>query len=322
MNLSGKRLLLPGVLSLIFIYFLFKSLGEVDVLSVLRRLNPTYLILAFLFYLVVSFSRSLRIRSAYSGEDYPLRLIFSVSNLHTFLSNVFPSRLGEVSFVVLMRKVFGEHLGRNTVALIFFRIMDTFVVSSFFIVAAIIVGLSTSAVGPLWFYFVLVVLLGLLSFYLDTLVVLGVSVVKGLVSWAKLGKVGMGEKLLGFLDTLATFKILRSKGIYGRNVFFTVVIWVFLMLVNKSVTMSLGIDLSWPLLVFSSTGAVLTSLIPITTFAAVGTYELGWIGVFALVGLSKEQAILTGLTIHTVNFLFSLLLGVVGFLVISKCNKE
>lgn len=314
MKISNKKLLFSGFLSLIFLYFLIKSLGDLDLVHVLSILKPTYLLLAFLCYLVVAAARSFRIQTVFSEEKYPPFLLFAVSNVHTFVSNVFPSRLGELSFIYFMRQIFGQRVSKNTVVLIFVRIMDTFVVTSFFLIASFVVGLSKIRPDYLWLYLFLVLFFGLVSFYLDMLVVVGVTLVKSLMSFLTTN--AWSEKLNRFLDSLSEIKILRRRGVYWRSLILTLVIWTFLMLANKAMTMAMGLDLSLPVLFFASTGAVLTGLIPVTTFAAVGTYELGWIGTFALMGLPKEQAILTGLTIHAINFFYSLILGGVGFIVI------
>ncbi len=323
MNPTLKKYLLPAILSFVFLFFLFKLIGDPKAfIENIFNLNPYYLGLAFIFYTIVAIARSLRIQAVYPEEKYPLGKLVAVSNLHTFISNVFPSRLGEFSFIYLMRKVFGQHAGRNTIALIFVRIMDTFTVASFFIVSAGIVGFTHAGIDHLWVFFMLVVLLGLASFYLDILVNIGVSLVKAIISLVKLEGVSPVRKLLDFLDALLGFKMLRSKGVYGRTMFLSFVVWTFLMLANKAMTMAMGLDLTFPVLFFASTGAVLTSLIPVTTFAAVGTYELGWIGAFALIGMGREEAIITGLTIHTINFVFSAILGGLGFLVINKSTRQ
>ena len=65
-------------------------------------------------------------------------------------------------------------------------------------------------------------------------------------------------------------------------------------------------------ILFASTGAVLTSLIPVPSLASVGTYEGGWVATLALLGIASEKALLIGFTVHVINFTFCLVLGLGG----------
>ena len=325
MNLPAKRLLLTALISALFAYLLYRALGDTNLQEVAASLDPYYLAWAFAAYVLVAIIRTLRIHAVYADEKYPLFTLFAVSNLHTLISNILPSRLGEFSFVYFMKSVFGQRMSKNTVALIFVRLLDTFVVASFFIVTAFFVGFSDAQAHLTLFVFVLLVLLGVGTFFLETFILFGVNLAKMIIQLVRLDTVKHMDRVLDFLETLTGFGMLKQKGVYGRALVATFLIWVFLMVANMMMVKALGMDLTLEMLVFSSTGAVLTSLIPITSFAALGTYELGWIGAFALVGLGREEAILTGLTVHSINFVFSVVLGLLGLLVIKingRGNRE
>jgi uncharacterized membrane protein YbhN (UPF0104 family) len=55
--------------------------------------------------------------------------------------------------------------------------------------------------------------------------------------------------------------------------------------------------------VFGSTIAVIANALPISGLGNWGTLEAGWAAGFLIVGLSKEEAIATGLGVHILIFL-------------------
>jgi uncharacterized membrane protein YbhN (UPF0104 family) len=66
--------------------------------------------------------------------------------------------------------------------------------------------------------------------------------------------------------------------------------------------------------IFASTFAILTTVLPFQGLGNFGTLEAGWTLGFVAVGVSREMAISSGFTYHFVIILYFVVWGLWGFL--------
>ena len=71
-----------------------------------------------------------------------------------------------------------------------------------------------------------------------------------------------------------------------------------------------SIDL--PRAVFGAGMAVATNLLPINALAGLGTHEVGWVLGFGLLGIERDLAFSTGVSVHLVQVLNVCLMGLIG----------
>lgn len=307
-----KRYVLPLTVSAIFMWLLFKNVSALHLVDTFKNLQVRPLMMAFLCYLVVALFRGFRVHTIYKSLGVARMDALSASLVHTLASNILPGRVGELSFIVIMKQFLTTSMSQNTVSLIFLRIFDTFVVVSFFLVSFVFVGIPRTH-STLAILFLIMIGLALTAYYLDLAVGLGLRIVDyilGINLWAEKN---VTQKLKSIFDPLRDFSHFREGGLFTQSLAFTFGAWVFLMLANIYMISSMGIEMAPLTILFASTGAVLTSLIPVPSLASVGTYEGGWVATLGLLGIAAEKALLIGFTVHVINFTFCLVMGLVGF---------
>ena len=307
-----KRYVLPLLVSLIFMWLLFKNVSALHLIDTFKNLQLRPLLIAFVCYLVVALFRGLRVHTIYKSLGLARVDAIAASLVHTLASNILPGRVGELSFIVIMKQFLTTSVSQNTVSLIFMRIFDTFVVVSLFLISFVFVGIPRSQ-STLAILFLIMIGLALTAYYLDLAVGLGLKIVDYILGIHLWSDKGATKKLKSVFEPLRDFSHFREGGLFSQSLAFTFGAWVFLMLANIYMISSMGIVMSPLTILFASTGAGLTSLIPVPSLASVGTYEGGWVATLGLLGLTAEKALLIGFTVHVINFTFCLVLGILGF---------
>jgi uncharacterized membrane protein YbhN (UPF0104 family) len=98
--------------------------------------------------------------------------------------------------------------------------------------------------------------------------------------------------------------------------------WLCVFLFCAVLARGLGIgEIGFGEVVFGSGLAMLTSLLPLSAFASIGTLEAGWVLGFGVFGVARELALATGAGLHVVQLVNIVLLGLVGHLLMALRAK-
>jgi uncharacterized membrane protein YbhN (UPF0104 family) len=89
--------------------------------------------------------------------------------------------------------------------------------------------------------------------------------------------------------------------------------WLSLYLFNYILIKTLNIDLDFPTVIFSTSFAVFTTVLPIQGIGGFGTLEGGWSAGLIAAGLKSEVAICSAFIFHMVMIMYFLVLGLLGF---------
>jgi len=95
--------------------------------------------------------------------------------------------------------------------------------------------------------------------------------------------------------------------------------WLSLFLAFWFLLQAVGISrFSYTEVIVGSTGAAITSAIPINAIGNLGTLQLGWTAGFSALGMSVEEGIASGFAINIFILIFSSALALISFLVLFR----
>jgi uncharacterized membrane protein YbhN (UPF0104 family) len=95
--------------------------------------------------------------------------------------------------------------------------------------------------------------------------------------------------------------------------------WLTLFLSFWFLLQAVGISrFSYPEVVIGSTGAAITSAIPINAIGNLGTMQLGWTAGFSALGMSVEEGIASGFAINIFLLIFSSTLALLSYFVLLR----
>jgi uncharacterized protein (TIRG00374 family) len=283
------------VITIILVAILLSQVEIGDVVSTLADIDPIYVIIGFILYTCSYFFRALR---------------------HNMVNNILPARTGELSYIYLLKKLHNKKTGEGIATLFVARVFDFISISLLFLVSAFMMHeLPKMIIKSVW---VIALFLGLIAIFLIALLFFGkpfLNLVKTFFERFKWNKKHFADYLLRKgEETVESFEKIKMSGkiMIIALILNSFGIWLFLYSLNYILVRAMGINLSYFEVVFASTFAVFTTILPIQGIGGFGTLESGWTVGFIAVGVTKEVAISSGFGFHIILWLYFVILGCWG----------
>lgn len=315
-----KKWLATGVslaITLFLGWLLLRNIAGDVLLSSLRTISVTGLLVAFVIIVMISVLRGVR-AWLLLRKNASIDKLVSIVCLHNMLINVLPVRSGELSFPYFAHKE-GIPVGESVSALVVARLFDLFALVTLLFIGAVLVPASAVfAQVKLPVLIVTSVALAVL-----VLVVMFRSAAYRTVH-AIAHKTGVARKSWGAWllkkveEALHGLSVLKSPVAVIGTYACSLISWFGQCVLTLVLARAAGIELGFPVLILVAALAGIASAIPVQGFAGFGTVEAIWGGVFASVGVPFALGVSAGLLIHVVNLVFAVVLGVYGGLRLSR----
>ncbi|MBE0699246.1 MAG: flippase-like domain-containing protein [Anaerolineaceae bacterium] len=306
--ISPLNILFFGI-GLLLLIFLLSQVDFQNLARFIANIQPIYLLLGGLIYLIKSAIRALRFWRI-NAEAHPSFLkMLRLTLASSLASQLMPLKLGELTYIYLVKKDIGSPISQGISSLIIIRIFDLLAISILFILAALGFGMPTGL--SVYFSYVL----GFITFLviiLASLVGAGKffsPIVNTLVQKTFLGKIPLIGKAQDGLE-----RILAGLGKFNRKETVELVIYP---LLEWSVNFAMyhvlleGMGLSpRPLdTIIGVTFAALASVLPVNSFGNFGTQEAGWATGLILSGFTQQTALASGFATHLLSLGYMLVMG-------------
>jgi uncharacterized membrane protein YbhN (UPF0104 family) len=315
---TALRVLLSLLVAALLIVILFRwgGLRWSDVTEALGRLSLRTYLAAFACHALLYMLRAWRFQLLLSSADrpsYPSQL--SVCMAQTMASIIMPAKLGELTYVLYSNRVFGLRTETSLAVLFLSRLFD--LAARGVAMGGTCLMLAPQAGMPAWLYPLgISALLGGAALLLLTL---RGSLFTSLLRWLaeRLGgaRTKLGTALIQRLATAGqALDAVKGGSVFWRCAGLSVLAWLCIFGFCAILGRGLGLPESIGALeaVFGAALAILTSLIPISAFASIGTLEAGWVLGFSIFGVDKDLALATGAGLHIVQLVNVVVIGLIG----------
>ncbi|MBI5189478.1 MAG: flippase-like domain-containing protein [Nitrospirae bacterium] len=300
-----------SLVSLLVILLLAWQADVAGSLSMLARLEPGFLVFCALAYSGVYLARALRFRALLAGEGIAFTDLLSVVSIHNLLNMLMPLRSGEVSFFLLLKKVSGVGYSKGAASLLLSRLYD--LVTFFFLVAVFAVSELMRRDGQLVYLAVLYPVAGGLYLLLFRKLEPALSLLFRGLDWAA-GAFGKERAFMrrasghlsGFRTELAS---MTSDAGTVRIAACSLLVWLLNFWMFHEFVSSLEPGVSFFQSSIGSSGAVLTTMLPVNSPGSVGTLEGGWTLGYVLAGVDKNAALASGILMHVFVIAFGTVLA-------------
>ena len=292
-----------AVLSLLFSQINFQDLSRL-----LFTIQPLHLFLGGVLYLGKASIRSYRTVQLNRNSGLSLIRVLRLTLASSLASQVLPFKLGELSYVYLLKKEQQSSITQGLSSLALLRIFDVLAVSILFLAISTGEGLP----GYLSAYYVpLLLFIGGILLFLGIWVL--VSRQKGFVSAEKIRITRVFSqpvaKIIHSIEQLTTSLKQYKSAEYPGFIILACLEW----LVNYAVfhIILVGMDFSptFFVTVVSVSFSILASVLPVNSLGNFGTQEAGWATGMVLMGFSRVDAIASGFATHLITLGYFLLLG-------------
>ncbi len=309
--LSPARLWrLAGLLiSLTLVGLLLNALDLDAFRAMAAGISPASLLLALCIYLMLNFFRTLRFQVLLAADAPPLAALWPVVLVHNLMVRVLPFKTGEFSWLLLLRRHFGQDVGAGFGSLLNARLFELLVV--------LLVGGAALVQGSERFMEARPTLLALLiaAFILCLALLFSASWFLRQVSRLLLRWRGVGAKIAAQLPALQTsLARIREPRIFLLTLLLSCLTWGSSVCFNLVLLGALGVH-GLPLLVGIISITMLVEALPVASISGLGVIEGGWtFGLVSLAGLEPGAAAATGFFLHACQVLAAALCGLAGWL--------
>jgi len=307
MRLRFLLLLLVGILIFLAMSY-YVGLGTIA--ETFMRLNLAHLAISFTLLILYFVSRAFRWRMLlYTLKDPGLALTLTATGMGYFVNVIFPVRLGEVARAVAVSRKSRIGFMPAFATVVVERVFDlTYLLAAIGLLAALIGGLlHAEPIRTL----VLVSGIGLtaVAITLFMLIRKGGAALRLLDKTAGVLPLSIRVRLTKALNSVV--EGIGQSAACIRSVKFhlwTLAITLFNICSLVALFASTGLQLPLPAVVAGSAVVALSAIIPAPP-GNVGTFELVWVGVFTVLGLTQAEAMSSGIVVHVVQTTYLLLIG-------------
>ena len=312
---------------------LFRAVPVGDLFKTLREIHIPGLFLYLAISLVATAAKAARAKWLLA----PFRISWPDMFLVTFVRNGFedllPARLGSLSYVVVLNKKLGCPFETAASTLVVMLVFDFLTLSPFVLAALLLAGSAASILpGPLFIglalgYFAVVLVI---AWKIVPLTRFGVAIVRRALDLFKAANRPRARRALAKLDeTVAALAVIQARSLAFPLFLVSAVIrllkYLSLYALLLALVRHLGIgpqELALWKVVLGITAAELTSLLPVKGLADFGTWESAWVLAFALMGLDRSTAVLSGFSLHLMTNLFEYGFALLALLAVSLRRRK
>jgi glycosyltransferase 2 family protein len=315
------KVFLSVILSGVLIYLLLSKINIKEIYDTLANASLFYLGVCFFIYLLMGLIRAWRFKILLK-KLLSFRDIFNITLFHNFMNNIIPFRMGELSYIYLIKKVKNGSYSKGISTLIIARVFDflslvlIFFISLFFS-SGLMYGLKIELLLFICGGLVLITLLltyflifkqRYLLIFFNTIVILVSRFNKSLS--IKISK--EAKRLLKNFEEAKTKKEISLFFISSMLITILSFTFTFFMVLSVGYTVPYGV------VVIASSLSILGSLLPIYGVAGFGTVEGVWVLVLSYFNFGLESAIVLSFSFHIIQLLFSALFGIFGWVNLRK----
>lgn len=309
------------IIAVILVVFFLSQIQLGDIINTFVSLNPSCLLLGFVFYFFSYLFRSLRFYFLLNRE-ISLSDLFNIVCVHNAMNNILPARTGELAYIYLLTKYHSRKVYEGFSTLFIARVSDLLSVSILFFISILtLTRVPSFMIGVVWTIFILFILTVILFIFLLLYCRAFLNKSKKILGKLKVGEkpltkylLDKGEKIVEFLEK---FKA-KEKYFFVILIFTSLGTWLSLYFMNYMIAVSIGIEFSFFEVLFASTFVIITAILPIQGFGGFGTVEGGLALGLLAIGLNKEEAIILGFVYHIIYWLYFSVLGLFGFINLKK----
>lgn len=300
------------IVTIALIAILLSQIKMGDVIATLADIEPLYLVIGCGVYVLSYFFRALRFHILLNKE-VGIKDLFNIVCIHNMVNSILPARTGELSYVYLLKKRHNKTAGAGAATLITARLFDMITILMLFFISTLFV--STRFDTPAEVRWMIIALMFMVVLMLIITISQGhafVMLLRKIAIHLGMDKIRILDYVFRKMDEATESFSEMHRGTFVWSALVSIVLWLVLHSVNYTLIIAMGIDMTFWTVLFASTFALTTTILPVQGIGGFGTIEGGWAIGFIIMGVPKEVAISSGFSVHIILISYILILGLIG----------
>ena len=319
---SRRQLLVRAASITITVVLLADLVGRVnwaDFDQLLGRIAPSSWVGALLAYLALNLFRALRFRILLDKRNSPWRILIPITLYHNFLVRALPFKLGELSYIVLLRSRLNYSMEEGVSSLFGARLLELLI-----IVMVIASSIPASAEqlaaqrDELLVAIALTFIVCVIALYFGGLIIRYLlKLLEPLIAGLGRRRAGLDARLRSRALQLANeMDRIRQPRLFLSALLTTCFTYTSSFLTNYILLRALGVDVELPAFVAIISLGMFASAFPFTV-SGFGVVEGAWlVGLRQFAGLPDADATAAGFLLHGFQIFAAALYGLLGYLLI------
>lgn len=287
--------------------------------QLIARVALTGWIWALLAYLALNLFRALRFRILLDKRDSPWRILIPITLYHNFLVRALPFKLGELSYVVLLRSRLNYSMEEGVSSLFGARVLELLIIVMVFASSILASAEQLEAQrDELLLAIAVTFLVSVVALYFGGQVIRTLlKPLRPLLKVANGRRDGFAERVNSRLRHLADeMDRIRQPRLFLAALFTTCFTYSSSFLTNYVLLRALGVDVELPAFIAIISLGMFASAFPFTV-SGFGVVEVAWrYGLMQFVGMPDADATATGFLLHGFQIAAAALYGLLGYLLI------
>ena len=287
--------------------------------QLLARIAVSGWIGALLAYLALNLFRALRFRILLDKRDSPWRILIPITLYHNFLVRALPFKLGELSYIVLLRSRLNYSMEEGVSSLFGARILELLIIVMVF-ASSILASAEQLAAqrDELLLAIAVIFVVSIVALYFGGQVIRTLlKPLRPLLQTANGRRDGFSERVNSRLRHLADeMDRIRQPRLFLAALFTTCFTYSSSFLTNYILLRALGVDVELPAFIAIISLGMFASAIPFSV-SGFGVVEGAWrVGLMQFAAMPDADATATGFLLHGFQIFAAGLYGLLGYLLI------
>ena len=310
---------LSVIITVVLLVFLAQEVKWDEFDDLLGTVAWTSWLLALLAYLALNLFRALRFRILLDKSDSPWRILVPITLYHNFLVRALPFKLGELSYIVLLRSRLNYSMEEGVSSLFGARLLELLIIVMVFASGVLTAAEQLAAErATLLLLVAAVFLVSVLGLYF------GGSLIRRLtrILLPPVRRFGAAERgIAGRLEARALQLALemdriRQPRLFLGALFISCFTYSSSFLTNYILLLAIGIEVDFSSIVAIISVGMFASAFPLNV-SGFGVVELSWrFGLVQFAGWLEADATAAGFLLHFFQLFAAALWGLVGYLLI------
>lgn len=306
--------LVSALVTIGLLFFLLRNLEEFDFAALLGRISFLSLLAALFSYLALNIFRAIRFRILLDKGNAPLRLLIPITLYHNCLVRVLPFKLGELSYIVLLRSRLRYSMEEGLSSLLGARILELLIIVVVFASGILLSGEAFAAQSDqLMLIIGLVFVASVVGLYFaGSLIRLSLRLLDPLIS----GGGWMAAMTRKLLEIAVEFDRIRHPRLFLSALFISCFTYISSFMTNYILLRALGLEAALPVVIAIISVGMFGSAFPFSV-SGFGVVELSWLfGLTQFAGYTDTDATAIGFLLHGFQLMAAALYGLAGYLLI------
>lgn len=301
------------------LFFLIRTLGGVDFGELLRRISASNLLAALFAYLALNVFRAIRFYILLDKGDTPLRILLPITFYHNGLVRVLPFKLGELSYIVLLRSRLNYSMEEGVSSLFGARILELLIIVLVFASGILFSEGQFAQRDSLMFTIAVIFIISAVGLYFaGELIRFSLGIFQRILAvfvQRKIRWIAVIQSKL--LELAGEFDRIRHPRLFVSALFVSCFTYTSSFMTNYILLRAVGVDVELPIMVAMISFGMFGAALPFPSVGGFGVVESVWVlALTQFAAYPGPEAIAIGFILHGFQIIAAVLYGLVGYLLI------